>query len=153
MIQVLLLLQLTVDEEIVSARQHHEFGKRLTCKFRFLESHVVHTCVTSPVTCVGTCGLVSVVTWTPLVQTQCFVTTLTVLPFHKIERDTDCLVTIVEVHIDNLLVVVDDRENTRAVHTRSPTTRETDGMVWNTGGVVALSHNVRSPMCKRECMC
>ena len=73
----------------------------------------MHTCVVSHVTCVGGCGLPGLGTWESLVQGQGFVTKLTVFPFHKIERDTDYLVTIVEVYFDNLLVVVDDRENTR----------------------------------------
>jgi hypothetical protein len=61
----------------------------------------------------GGCGLPVSDAWEPLVQGPGFVTKLSVLSFHKIERHTDCLVTIVEVHLDNLLVVVDDRENTR----------------------------------------
>ena len=74
---------------------------------------MVHTCVVPLVYYLGGCGLPASAVWEPLVQGPGFVTKLSVLSFHKIERDTDCLVTIVEVHLDNLLVVVDDRENTR----------------------------------------
>ena len=74
---------------------------------------MVHTCVVPLVDYLGGCGLPASSVWEPLVQGPGFVTKLSVLSFHKIERDTDYLVTIVEVYFDNLLVVVDDRENTR----------------------------------------
>jgi hypothetical protein len=105
---------------------------------------------------------------------------LAVLSFHNLERNTDCLVTVVKVHIHNLLVVVDDRENTRVKNpsvrllpvvlpfssqsqeavslphtytgrTGSPTAREEDGMVLNAGAMASLSRKVRSPMWKRTC--
>ncbi len=52
----------------------------------------------------------------PLDHGQGFVTKLTVLQLDQLEGDTDCLVPVVKVHIDNLLGVVDDRNNTWIQH-------------------------------------
>ena len=45
-LQVILLLPLTVDEEVVGVGKDHALGKRLSRKFRFLETHAVHDRVT-----------------------------------------------------------------------------------------------------------
>jgi hypothetical protein len=117
--QVVLLSSRVVDEQVVGVGHHHALGKRLASKLRFLEAQPVHTCVTPLVPRLVVCGFPGLGTWATLVQGHCFVTKLTVLSFDKIEGNTDCFVTIVEVHIENVLVVVNERDNT-GVHCPDP---------------------------------
>ncbi len=82
-----------------------------------------------------------------------FVKKLSVRELHQVEGDTNHLVTIVKVDIENLLVVVDDRDNTYTDSTGSPTVTEEERMVFSTGGKVSLFHNVRSPIFSVPCAC